>query len=369
MNEALQLVGAALVCLALIDVYLTVLFARSGTGLLGPRINHGAWVCLRSISQLFPGARIWLLPHSGPLLLIFNMAVWSGLLVCGFALIVWPELGSAIQDSGSRATPRGFGTALYFAGYSLTTLGTGDLVPTTDVFRILMVLKAGLGFSFLTLTLTFFMSVYSALQRRNRFALMLHHGTADTGDAAELVARLLAGGGEPAARERLSQIEAGLDDLYESHHFYSILHYFYFPEPQYAMARILLVSMDAASLIRSALNESQYRLLIHSSAVEGLWSSGLYLLTNLGETFLPRSERPHAGATGEEIAQWKARYRKAVERLEASGLSTDPDLNTGLDSYIELRRQWNSEVVAFCRYMACEWREIATIADDRPHHQ
>lgn len=40
MDRLLQLFGAAMVGLALVDVYLTVLFARSGTGLISRANAH-----------------------------------------------------------------------------------------------------------------------------------------------------------------------------------------------------------------------------------------------------------------------------------------------------------------------------------------
>lgn len=60
----------------------------------------------------------------------------------------------------------------YYSGYSLTTLGTGDIVPKTATYRLLTVLEAVLGFSTFTRTLTYFLSVYSALRQRNVFALI-----------------------------------------------------------------------------------------------------------------------------------------------------------------------------------------------------
>lgn len=92
MGFLLQILGVVLVSAALADVYLTVLVARSGAGLISPRLHRGVWLCLRGLSRPIPGARTWLRPHSGSILLVLTMLLWSTLLACGFALIVWPEL-------------------------------------------------------------------------------------------------------------------------------------------------------------------------------------------------------------------------------------------------------------------------------------
>jgi Ion channel len=93
----------------------------------------------------------------GPTLLIITVAVWILLLLLGFALIAWPALGKIQMEMGE--TPTDFITAIYYSGYSLATLGTGDITPQTSTYRLLMVLETILGFSTLTMTLTYFESV------------------------------------------------------------------------------------------------------------------------------------------------------------------------------------------------------------------
>ena len=133
------------------------------------------------------------------------------------------------------------------------------------------------------------------------------------------------------------------------------------------MSRILLVALDASCLVRAALDESKYRPLAGSSAAEALWRSGTFLLARLAERFLPGGDRSADNSTDENVRHWEARYRRAVARLESSGLDTNPDPEAGLNRYVELRREWNSNVAGFCRYMGRHWSEIASAetASDR----
>jgi hypothetical protein len=209
-----------------------------------------------------------LLSYAGPTLLVLTVFVWVGQLLLGFTLIVWPALGSAIQAS-SGGTPTNFAAAFYYAGFSLTTLGTGDIVPLTPFHRLLTVLMAAVGFSVLTLSLTFFTSVYSALVRRNTFALGLHHRTAD---AAVLLSHLGPSGNFSDARSELTTMAENLINLYQSHHFYPVLHYFRFQGDAYALSRMALLPLDTATLIHSALDEGAYPSLVRSSAVAALWA-------------------------------------------------------------------------------------------------
>lgn len=268
-----------------------------------------------------------------------------------------PDLGTAFQFSGSRPTPRGFGTALYVAGFSLSTLGTGDLIATAPATRLLMAAQAFIGFGILTLTLTYVMSIYSALQRRNRFALTLHHLTGDTGDAAELLARIGLSADDAAGRQQLATFASGLDELYESHHFYPILHYFFFRDSHYAMARILYVLSDLVSLLRA-----REEPLGSTAEATALWHSITHALERLAASFLPEtSSAPHPTLTQNEAVRWERRWRNAQDRL--GSLHTDvlagrspADLQS---RYVTKRAVWDARTHAFSRYMNHDWDVIA----------
>src|SRR5687768_10846739 len=119
-----QLLGAALVLLALADVFLTVLHPRADAGVVSPRLNRAIWTLFRVGSRPFRRRGEFILCYAGPVLLALTVAVWVMLLVVGFALIYWPALGREIAAIGD--TPHDFATALYFSGTCLTTLGFGD---------------------------------------------------------------------------------------------------------------------------------------------------------------------------------------------------------------------------------------------------
>lgn len=124
----LQTLGVGLVLVSLTDIFLTVLYARSGVSVLSNRVYQGGWRFFRSAALALPSHKDRLLAYGGPTLLVLTVLFWVLLLLVGFALIVWPALGSAIQASTGE-TPTNFVAALYYAGFSLTTLGTGDIVP------------------------------------------------------------------------------------------------------------------------------------------------------------------------------------------------------------------------------------------------
>src|SRR5207253_3895279 len=122
--------------LFLADVFLTVLYARAGTGLLAPRWNRLVWALLKGISRLFGRHRGAVLSLAGPIIVTLLIAFWALGLTVGAALIIQPELGTAIRP-GSGDTPTDFVTALLVAGNSLSIVGGGDYSPHTGGTRIL----------------------------------------------------------------------------------------------------------------------------------------------------------------------------------------------------------------------------------------
>jgi hypothetical protein len=363
----LPVFGVGLVVVALSDISLTVLYARSGASLLSDRFHKGVWHLFRSSVRVLPRYRDRLLAYAGPSLLVLTVLLWVLLLLVGFALIVWPALGSAIQaSSGGAAT--GFAAALYYAGFSLTTLGTGDVVPLSAPYRLLTVLMAAIGFSVLTLSLTFFTSVYSALVRRNTFALGLQHRTAGSADAAVLLSYLGPGGDFSDARSELTVMAEELTNLYESHHFYPVLHYFRFQENVYALARIALLTLDTATLIRSALDERAYPSLVRSTSVAALWGGGMQLLEGVAATFLPQPQPERAEELEQDTEKaWRAHFDQAVGKFRAEGIAVVADVAAGADKYVALCRERGAYVVAFAEYMLYDWNAVAVQETDPQH--
>lgn len=354
-----QALGAGLVILALADVFLTVLYARSGTGLFTPTLQKTVWRLFKVAAPRKRMMRDKLLSFAGPSIMVLTALVWFLMLLIGFSLIVWSELGDAIQASRGP-TPTDFAAAVYYSGFGLTTLGTGDIVPKTGLFRILIIVKAATGFSVLTLTLTYFMSVYSALVRRNTLANALDQLSGGTGDAAELVAGLGAGGSFAGARETLVMMATRVNDLLESHHSYPVIHYFRLPDERYAMARIALLTMDGAALLRTALG-AEHRTISRSAAVQMLWGSGLSLLREAGQSFLAKGAEASAEACRDTAAE-EQRFSAALARLKGEDIAVVADAREHRRAYIRARGEWFASTRAFAQSMAHSWDEIEPAA-------
>jgi len=101
--------GALLMALVLADVFLTVLYARAGTGIISDRLARLIWLALRGPASGRSGR--YLLSFCGPLIVVSLLITWSVLLAVGAAMIVHPQQGTAITNS-NQDTPIDFVTAI-----------------------------------------------------------------------------------------------------------------------------------------------------------------------------------------------------------------------------------------------------------------
>src|SRR4029079_2561875 len=135
MNQIETLVGAACMLLIVADVFLTILYARAGTGLLSDKITRATFAAFRALSKASEANRGRLLSFCGPAVVVVLIFAWFFGLSLGAALIMHPRLGSSIQASNG-STPTDFTTALYAGGNSLSVVGSGVYGPKTGAMRM-----------------------------------------------------------------------------------------------------------------------------------------------------------------------------------------------------------------------------------------
>ncbi|MGW8141431.1 ion channel [Sphingomonas zeae] len=328
-----QGIGTALMLLFLADVFLTVLYARAGTGLLAPRWNRIVWALLRGLAKLAGRHRSTALTFAGPLIVVSLIAFWSFGLTLGVALIVQPELGIAIRPSSGEA-PTDFVTALLVAGNSLSIVGGGDYSPHTTGTRFLFLLNSLIGASVLSLVLSYLVQVYSGLRERNALALTVDLMTDGTGDAAVLLHRLMPHGEAGDATSELSSLARSLAAIKEAHHFYPLLFYFRFEEPRYAVSRLSFVLLDATTLIESALDRQHYATVAASAPVASIRRGALMLLETLDSHFPTATGHSEDAEIGLRLRQ---SYVAAERTLAGAGIAVRTD---GVDAYVAGRERW-----------------------------
>lgn len=335
-----QIAGLVIVIGVLLDVFLTVLYARMGFSIAADSLAQLVWSAVFHLSRPFTKKRPLILSFGGPLIVVSVLAFWIVTMILGSAMIFQPQLGVAVRASSGETT-RDFMTAVYTAGTSMITLGTGSLEPHTPASRLLYVFNPVIGMSLMTLTITYIVEIYNALHDRNTLALKLHLMSGKTGNAADLLAALGSGGDFTIAYSQLAEMAAEVVSLKESHNFYPVLFYFRFRDALYSVSMASLLALDTATLLCTALNEKRYGWLKNASAVITLREAATLLINTLEETFLPKRAAREQAPDQAEMMRWRLRYFAALRRLQDAGIETRTDEHAGALEYAEMRRKWN----------------------------
>lgn len=340
--------GFALIALLLLDVFLTVLYARIGYGMVSRLIARATWAIFCVVSQRFGRARGRVLSFCGPAILVFLLGGWALGLSVGSALVIHPRLGKSLVAL-QGATDTSFTTALVEGNAALSIVSSTNVRPVTAAMRLYFVFNAIAGASVISLTLTYLMQVYSALHQRNALAVKIHVASAETGDAAELLSRLGARGKMDGMPRMLDQIADEMVQVKESHHLYPVLFYFRFPNIIYAVERFTFIALDACALLQSSLHE-RHAWLKESSSVDGLARATHMLMRTLKEGFLRQAENsaPYDDAARQH---WMRRHEAAVKRLTAAGIDLEPNLAAAARAYADLRSSWEPEIESLTNFM------------------
>jgi hypothetical protein len=350
-----EIIGFVLGIAVLLDIFLLILYARANKTIISTELSHITWRLLVGLSKPFGRWRELFLSLSGPIILVLVLGTWLVLLSVAAALIIHPNLGTGVVSTQGE-TPTDFITALYAGGSSLSFVGASDFSPHDWFFRSLYLLNSLIGLTLASLITSYLLQLYENLRERNTLGLKVNIMSAETGDAAEVIAHLGPQGQFENGYNNIVDWSAETATVKESHHFYPMLFFFRFREPYYSVSRTTLTSLDTVSLIKSALDNEEYGWLKESAAVEDLWRASMKELQTLAKDFLPGEDLEEPLDT-KTVKRWRQRYEKAVKRLEAAKIKTSLD---GVEDYINLRKQWHRIIYMLAPKFAYDMNEIDT---------
>lgn len=167
LRQLLWIPGALLVLAVLTDLLVTCI--QSGEGRLSRALHYPLYGAVQGAARWF--SRRSLLSWSTPVLIMGTLSAWTLLVWVGWTLIFWSQPGALLgADNGLPAT---FVATFYFVGYTISTLGLGEIVAPDPLWRILTDVAAINGFFLLTFAITFVVPIAQARSERRELALHL----------------------------------------------------------------------------------------------------------------------------------------------------------------------------------------------------
>lgn len=303
MEESIYLiVGIALLILALCDFFYTTL---SGSG--AAYISKPCATMVHKLVLLLEkkmGRKV--LKISGLTVNLAVLSTWVLLIWLGLFLVYSSNSEAIVNSSGKEASAV---ERIYYTGYVLSTLGVGNFQPTTPIFEILTSLFSFFGFVFFSTSMTYLLSVSSAVVQKRSLALSIRSLGVTP---AEIVKRLL----ELDLNfsfQQVSGLQQMVHQLSVYYQAYPVLHFYHNTDDASSLS-VNLAALDEA--ISIMLNSSEF-ISLHKE-LQSLRGSINLLLEHLKQRFGDKEGK------NPDINWYKL---PLPERVLQEGFSGNPDLS------------------------------------------
>jgi len=176
--------------------------------------------------------------------------VWMSFLVLGFGLIFFAQ--------GQDVTPHinDFATALYAAGSSILTLGSGDAVALAGNARLTAIAAAFTGILIMAVAVSFIFSLQAAVQKRETMVNTLESRLGPSTTGLGLLLRYKELDLNHKLGESFNQWELWAAEVLESHRAFPLLSYFRSAKACVSWVTILGALLDASALTIAAIADT-----------------------------------------------------------------------------------------------------------------
>lgn len=358
-NFLLTTAGVVLIVLVFYDIYATILRATKYPGLFSEFLNRGAWWLITRLTRnLDRRLRHRLLSAVGPLLMPLLITVLLLTLMTGFALIYLPRMETGFQ-LGEAAHGSEVLQAFYFSGITLTTLGYGDILPISSTVRMLALFESALGMATISISITYLLTVYSALERKRAVALKFYHQARQGADISGFISSHFARGRFHSLTESLREATRDLQELLESHIEHPVIHYFHPVEVYKGLPRALFVVLETVAILNAHLEEKEYVEAGDHPDVLIAGDSARHVLFELVTSLKLENRATEPFESEEEtLARRRKCFNRAVKYLQRSKIKTRSDVEQAFLEYTTDRAAWERQLYHFADFLGYDWDEV-----------
>ncbi len=217
--DLLSVIGIIIYFGIVIDILQTTLSMQGG-GWLTSRFSHYLWKMLLTLSGR--NGKSKLLSHAGYILLVSIVLIWVFLLWSSLILLLYGNTGSIFNST--TKLPADFWEIVYYSGYTLSTLGIGDFIASSDAWRIVTTVFSFTGLILLTMSVTYFVPVLSAIIEQRKLGISL---STLGSSPQEIVLNSWDGSDYSRFTEKVDEISDSIIKYSQQHRAYPVIHYFH----------------------------------------------------------------------------------------------------------------------------------------------
>jgi hypothetical protein len=335
--------GALIVVSAAFDLFLTV-FNYDGFTFIAGRVHRVLWRVIRLTSRLLP-SRLrppWLSIGSASMLPA-TVALWLGLEITGFALLLHPGLEAGAFRLTHANT--GLGTAFYLSAGAISSLTFGDVTATHGFERALIDMETILGLATFTLALGYVVTTFGVLGALENLHGRVRRHAEDPEQPSSILARHFHGGQTGDLPSFLQALGDDLESYDQGLRRYPVVYYFHTRRTYRSVPHVFSTLGYMLTLLRWGLPPDEP--MTKDPFLSALLSGYSRTLDRLRRSFVgpdpidppePLSRERFAtayDAPGSDI--WVDGFRKLQERARAAaGIEeTRADRDTTYESYTE----------------------------------
>jgi hypothetical protein len=242
----LGIVGIVLILGVISDVLWTTL-RLAGAGPLTSWVTNLMWrLALRFARshRALSAAGFWIV--------LLTVSLWINLVWLGWTLVLGMDPQSVVDSQTGQ--PADFWARVYYAGFTLITLGNGDYKPVGAVWQVLAPVAAANGFILVTLVITYLLPLMTAALQRRQLAV---HISVLGQTPQELLLRAWNGQSFGRLTDHLVGLTFPIMGLGEGHLAYPVLHCFHSSERETAMAPNIAVLDEVLTLLEGVAPEQR----------------------------------------------------------------------------------------------------------------
>ena len=258
MTEIYAILGILLLLLTILDFAWTTLWPDGGAGPVTKRVSLLLWIGIRWISK----DRAAIISMAGPIILLATLLSWILLFWTGWTLLFAGDFTSIIDTNDTN--PVSWVERWYVTGYLLFTLGVGDYIMKEGLWQILAILTAASGLVFITLGVTYILSVLDAVTQKRAFAQSVR-GIGD--NVTEIVGNSWNGRDFHDIDLLLNSFASQLSTLTSQHNAYPILHYYHSSKRDEELSVAVATLDEALTVFKYGMKEGHgpNKLLLHET--------------------------------------------------------------------------------------------------------
>lgn len=265
--------GLFCVGMVVVDLLWTTVAAGAGGGPLTSKLASLLWSAVPRGSSLRHHRT---LQAAGIGVTLTIIGVWVLLLLLGWTL-VFNASPDAVLDGDSRQ-PADLWSRLYYTGYTVFTLGTGDFVPGGPIWQLTTVMATFTGLSLITLAITYVLSVTSSVTQRRQLAGQI---AALGKSPTTILKRAWDGTRFRGLDSQIRSLAPEVAGLAQRQLAYPVLHYFHSIERENAVAPSIAVLDELLTVLEHGVLPEQRLPELTTSQLRDTITELLRMLTNV----------------------------------------------------------------------------------------